>query len=269
MRIAKQHKSHSINIGIIKIVFILIIYVAFLMMAGFMLYSEGNTSKAIEYTDLSEIETTISEAPKTYEELQIENENLELSISTMDVTIKDLEIRISELETQLKEKDEELTNLKMRQRTVDNISRGDLPSRGGYVNREEIIYNPHIKTNYSPEQLNKMLVNTGLEGCGENFYNMEQTYNVNSLFAIGVAMHESANGYKLANTYNYFGFRGNNGWMSFDSPGDCINYFGKLISKNYNHLSSIEAIQGKYCPDGSSWASMVKQHMKEKFLKST
>lgn len=271
MRIAKRHKSHYFNINALRFLFVFILYIGFLMMAGFMLYSEGNTSKAYDYVDTSEIKAEFKEAPKTYEELQIENNNLEQNIALMDSTIKELEIKINDLENQVKEKNEELNTLKTTNYEVINTStRGELPSRG-YINRNiinEIVYDPHTKTNYSPAQLNMMLVDTGLEGYGEAFYNMEQTYNVNSLFAIGVAMHESANGYKLANTYNYFGFRGNNGWMGFDSPADCINYFGKLISNNYNHLSSIEAIQSKYCPDGTSWASMVKQHMKEKFNKS-
>ena len=69
MRIAKQHKSHYFNINTLRFLFVFILYIGFLMMAGFMLYSEGNTSIVYDYADTSEIKTEFKEAPKTYEEL--------------------------------------------------------------------------------------------------------------------------------------------------------------------------------------------------------
>ena len=123
--------------------------------------------------------------------------------------------------------------------------------------------NPHSKSNYTVEELNKMLAGTGLESQGRAFKDMEDTYNVNALFAMGVAMHESANGYKKANTHNYFGFRGNSGWMSFSSVYECIQYFGKLINKHYSDKTSIQAIQTRYCPDGSPWTQRVIAHMNQ------
>ena len=95
------------------------------------------------------------------------------------------------------------------------------------------------------------------------FKDMEDTYNVNALFAMGVAMHESARGYKKANTHNYFGFKGNSGWMSFSSAYECIQYFGKLINTGYSSRNTISAIQTKYCPDGSPWTQNVINHMNQ------
>lgn len=123
--------------------------------------------------------------------------------------------------------------------------------------------NPHSKSNLTVEELNAMLYKTGLKFQGQAFKDMEDSYNVNALFAMGVAMHESANGYKKANTHNYFGFRGNKGWMSFSSPYECIQYFGRLIHNNYSNRTTISAIQSKYCPDGSPWAQRVIAHMKQ------
>lgn len=126
-------------------------------------------------------------------------------------------------------------------------------------------YDVFRKSNLSVEQLNMALSGTGLAGYGQAFYDMEQTYNVNSLFAIAVGSHESGNFYKTANTHNYFGFRGNRGWMSFSSPEACINYFGQLMNNRLYYGKSIEQIAVKYC--NASWSGYVKAHMYEKWQK--
>lgn len=126
-------------------------------------------------------------------------------------------------------------------------------------------YSVFTKSNLSVEQLNVILSGTGLAGYGQAFYDMEQTYGVNSLFAIAVGSHESANFYKTANVHNYFGFRGTRGWMKFASPNDCINYFGKLMHNSLYYGKSIEQIAVIYC--NSSWAKYVKAHMYEKWQK--
>lgn len=126
-------------------------------------------------------------------------------------------------------------------------------------------YNVFQKSNLSVEQLNKILSGTGLAGYGQAFYDMEQTYNVNSLFCIAVGSHESGNFYAKANTNNFFGFRGSRGWMSFSSPQDCINYFGELMNTKTYYGKSIEQIALIYC--NSSWADYIKRHMHEKWLK--
>lgn len=126
-------------------------------------------------------------------------------------------------------------------------------------------YSVFTKSNLSVEQLNVILSDTGLAGYGQAFYDMEQTYGVNSLFAVAVGSHESANFYRTANVHNYFGFRGNRGWMSFNSPEACINYFGQLMCGKLYYGKSIEQIAVIYC--NASWAGYVKAHMYEKWQK--
>lgn len=129
-------------------------------------------------------------------------------------------------------------------------------------------YNPFIKSNLSVEQYNIILKGTGLEGCGQSFYNMEQSYDVNGLFAIGVAFHESAYGRAKANTNNFYGMRGNNGWMAFSSPDENIQYFGRLMNKSLYYGKSIVNIGKIYCPGTyDSWASKVKFMMRSSFDK--
>jgi hypothetical protein len=128
-------------------------------------------------------------------------------------------------------------------------------------------YNPFVKSNLTIEQLNQILTHTGLAYQGQAFYDMEHTYNVNAIFAIGVACHESANGYKKANTNNFFGMRSSRGWMSFASPYDNIMYFGKLMNNSMYYKKSIEGISQIYCPGDGQWVSCVKKHMLEKWNK--
>lgn len=128
-------------------------------------------------------------------------------------------------------------------------------------------YDPFTKSRLTVEQLNQALTNTGLSGQGQAFYDMECTYNVNAIFAIGVACHESANGYKTANTNNFFGMRGNGGWMSFASPYDNIMYFGKLMNNSIYYGKSMDGIVRSYCPGDGQWIPCVQRHMLEKWNK--
>lgn len=132
----------------------------------------------------------------------------------------------------------------------------------------KLSYNPFEKCNLTVEQYNKILKGTGLEGCGQSYYAMEETYGVNGLFAISVAFHESGYGKHRANTNNFYGMRGNNGWMSFSTPDANIQYFGKLMNKSLYFEKSIVDIGKIYCPGTyNSWASAVKSLMKESFNK--
>ena len=133
------------------------------------------------------------------------------------------------------------------------------------ANKAVFTYNVFQKSNLSVAQINKILAGTGLAGYGQSFYNMEQIHGINALFAIAVGAHESANFYKTANWNNYFGFRGNGGWMSFSSPEACIDYFGQLMNTRLYYGKSIEQIAVIYC--NSSWTKHIKAHMNEKWAK--
>lgn len=184
-------------------------------------------------------ECTFINSIKTYEELIEENKELKLQLNLLTNIHKE-----NESNTYVENQNNNGDNTDIKNIDIKNI-------------------NPHSKSNLSIDELNKMLSKTGLAHQGEAFYIMERDYNVHALFAMGVAMHESANGYKKANTHNYFGFRGNKGWMSFSSAYDCIQYFGKLIHNNYSNKTTILAIQSIYCPSDSTWAQKVIQHMNQ------
>ena len=139
------------------------------------------------------------------------------------------------------------------------------------VDRDEdaiFTYNPFIMSNLSVEQYNKILEGTGLEGLGESYYEMELKHEVNGLFALSVACLESGYGKYRANTNNYYGMKNGDGWMSFDTPDDNIQYFGRLMNKPLYFGKDIYEIGNIYCPsDDNHWAISVRSIMKNNFGK--
>jgi len=113
--------------------------------------------------------------------------------------------------------------------------------------------------------LQRLTSGTGLVGIEEALLTIELTNNVNALFALSVAKLESGNGrsYLSTNQNNIFGFRGRNGWMSFNSKVECVLYFGRLIEnfyvgKGYNTLAKIGP---RYAEGSTSWAVKVQEIM--------
>lgn len=125
-----------------------------------------------------------------------------------------------------------------------------------------ITMNVFEKTNLQPEQLEKTLTK-GLSGYGQVFYDMEQTYGVNSIFAISVAELESGYGTSSAfrNKNNAFGIDSGKRFSSIESG---INYFGQLMNKPLYYEKSIDKIGKIYCVNGN-WSSKVKSLMKSNY----
>lgn len=121
-------------------------------------------------------------------------------------------------------------------------------------------YNAFEKSNLREEHYNNILAGTPLSGMGYIYVELEETYGVNGLFAVSVAMFESGWAKHTANSYNYYGFRGSNGWMGFSSAYEGIMYFGKLMNKSLYYGKSIDQIGLIYC-EGNTWASNVKTMM--------
>jgi hypothetical protein len=123
------------------------------------------------------------------------------------------------------------------------------------IKRPTLKYSAFTTSNLSISQFNKILQNTGLAGYGSVYYDIEKKFHINGLFAIAVMAQESGHGKYPCNTNNFYGFRGSNGWMSFDSPASCIYYFADLMTNHYKGMSIYE-IGARYC-EGNTWANAV------------
>lgn len=125
-----------------------------------------------------------------------------------------------------------------------------------------ITMNAFVKTNIKPSELEKIL-SKGLLGYGQAFYDMEQKYGINSIFAISVAELESGYGTSSAfrSKNNAFGIGPGRRFNSVESG---IDYFGQLMNKSLYCGKSIDRIGSVYCV-GGSWASKVKSLMCENY----
>lgn len=91
----------------------------------------------------------------------------------------------------------------------------------------------------SADQINALLVNTGLAGLGQAFYNAEQKYNINALFMVAHAAIESAWGtsYYARNRNNLFGFNAvdsnPNNASYYPSKEASIDYYANFLHTYY------------------------------------
>lgn len=215
---------------------------------------------------------------------EIKEENISLSDSTLETIIYADIVEIDEIDAEVVFNDIFIEDLESTMQNailtsgseyIENKLKKEIEERESRLAQAVNIkgdailsYNPFIQSGLSVEEYDIILKGTGLEGCGESFYRMEKTYNVNGLFAVGVAFHESGYGRHKANTNNFYGMRGNNGWMSFESPDANIQYFGKLMNKSLYKNKSIESIGKIYCPGTYlHWANAVKSMMVSSFNK--
>lgn len=134
----------------------------------------------------------------------------------------------------------------------------------GWFKERQINYsrNPFVKTNLSAEALEKCLSH-GLKGYGQAFYEMEQTYGINAIFAISVAELESGSGtsYAFKNKNNAFGIGPG---KRFNSVKEGIFYFGQLMNKSTYYGKTIDRIGSIYCV-GGNWANKVKNLMEQNY----
>lgn len=90
---------------------------------------------------------------------------------------------------------------------------------------------------------------------------------INPKLAVAISRLETGNFtsamYKQNN--NVGGMRNGNGWIHYSSMLSGVNAFILCLKENYydEGLTTPEAMQGKYCPDSSSWASKVRALMAE------
>ncbi len=136
--------------------------------------------------------------------------------------------------------------------------------------KNNVTTNPFEVTNLTEMQFNKILKDTGLEGQGAAYKNLEEEYNINGVYAIAVAFLESGYGKHKAGRNNFYGMKGSKGWMNFKTPEDNILYFGELMNKDMYKGKSLESIAKIYCPPTyKSWIRKVNIIMQNNFDKLT
>ncbi len=131
---------------------------------------------------------------------------------------------------------------------------------------KEVTYNPdnlREKSNLSKEQIYNMLEGSNLQELADEYYEMEQKYNVNAIFLMALNMEESGHGSSslAVNNNNLGGIKSRyGGYASFDSWDSCLEYIASLIDEMYltetgpyYNGTSIYGVNVKYCI-GGNWA---------------
>ena len=225
---------------------------------------DSSTMMSIVYADSDVIELSEVKADVCFDEALIDNLETSISSALMKSGEDFLDESLEKQEKAIKEAEEKAKREAELKKYYASVSNSIVKEKDGAV----FTYNPYIKSNLSVEQYNKILAGTGLAGCGESYYRMEQEYNVNGLFALSVACLESGYGKHRASTNNFYGMRSSKGWMSFESPDANIQYFGKLMNKSLYKGKDILGIGATYCPGTHvDWANKVKSIMSNSFNK--
>lgn len=105
----------------------------------------------------------------------------------------------------------------------------------------------------------KLVTRYKLVGTEEKLYELEQNYNLNCLFLLGIASHESAYGTMQFHPNNVCGY----GYSGFPSINDCLDTVGRVLAKNYLDPSgpyykgnTIDSVNRTYAAD-PAWDSKV------------
>ena len=98
----------------------------------------------------------------------------------------------------------------------------------------------------------KLVTRYNLVGLEEKLYQMEQDYDLNCLFLLGIASHESAYGTSQFHPNNICGY----GYSGFASKEECLDTVGRVLAKNYLNPSgpyykgtTIDSVNRTYAAD--------------------
>lgn len=152
-------------------------------------------------------------------------------------------------------------------------------------------YNPWAPCGLTADELDQIIDlylngygGKSLKGMGQALLDMETTYEVNALFALGVAAQEQQLGKANnihTNNNNFFSFVGSGTggtwisdsgrhWAVWTSPEDAINAFGNNLRNKFNYYGrTIYGIGQIYCPNSevagqaNGWAAGIMQMMNQ------
>lgn len=109
----------------------------------------------------------------------------------------------------------------------------------------------------------KLVTAGNLVGLEEAFWQAEQNYDVNCLFVMAIASHESANGTMCFRPNNMFGF----GTSGFSSKAECIDVVSRALANNYLSTGgslysgkTISSVNKRYAAS-TTWDDKVARNM--------
>ncbi|MBQ0078569.1 MAG: glucosaminidase domain-containing protein [Eubacterium sp.] len=148
----------------------------------------------------------------------------------------------------------------IRENTVDEIISGaEIPA----LSRDQIYSLDLSKPSGVTVGDLKLCTKGALVGLEEDFWQLEQDYDINCLFVMAIASHESANGTICFRKNNMFGF----GTKGFSSKAEGIRVVGKTLANSYLSEDgrlykgkTVEAVHKRYAAS-PTWDDKVVKNM--------
>ena len=144
----------------------------------------------------------------------------------------------------------------LRQKTVNKVLKEETIPAYSYA---EVCNMDMSKPSGATVEDLKLVTRYELVGLEEKLYQMEQDYDLNCLFLLGIASHESAYGTSQFHPNNICGY----GYSGFPSKEACLDQVGRVLAKNYLNPSgpyykgtTIDSVNRTYAAD-PAWDSKV------------
>ena len=190
---------------------------------------------------------------KSMEALIEINEQQTIKIEELQSQIIDLQIdnEILEIEDTVNQIEEEILEIEEEEIPPITYNTNNIAHKSGYTAEQ---FDAIINKVFT--DMNKEI--TSMTTIGDSLYTIEQEYDVNGLYLLGIASLESGWGTSglATKSNNIYGLLG----RKFDNVDKCTEYMGSWIRSEYidKGYDTLDKIQTKYCPNGGSkWINDV------------
>ena len=190
---------------------------------------------------------------KSMEALIEINEQQAIKIEELQSQIIDLQIdnEILEIEDTVNQIEEEILEIEEEEIPPITYNTNNIAHKSGYTAEQ---FDAIINKVFT--DMNKEI--TSMTTIGDSLYTIEQEYDVNGLYLLGIASLESGWGTSglATKSNNIYGLLG----RKFNSVDECTEYMGRWLRSEYidKGYDTLDKIQTKYCPNGGSkWINDV------------
>ena len=204
------------------------------------------TSIIVSFNYMNKLNETITSLIELNEVQAKEIDSLQSSVDSLTKAVSELNTideEIKEIDEEVQEIEEEITPI------VYNTT--DISHKSGYSEEQFQSIIDNVFTSMNKQK-------TSMTTIADSLYKVEQEYDVNGLYLLGIASLESGWGTSglATKSNNLYGLIG----RKFNSVDECTEYMGSWIRSTYidKGYDTLAKIQTKYCPNGGTkWINDV------------
>ena len=203
------------------------------------------TSIIVNFISMDKLNKSMEALIEINEQQAIKIEELQSQIIDLQIDNEILEIEdtVNQIEEEILEIEEEIPPI--------TYNTNNIAHKSGYTAEQ---FDAIINKVFT--DMNKEI--TSMTTIGDSLYTIEQEYDVNGLYLLGIASLESGWGTSglATKSNNIYGLLG----RKFNSVDECTEYMGRWLRSEYidKGYDTLDKIQTKYCPNGGSkWINDV------------